>query len=61
MTNQYRGEMCKELRASLDIISGKWKTSILFYLINNKTMRFSELQNAIPEVTKKCWAPSSKN
>ncbi|WP_040983666.1 winged helix-turn-helix transcriptional regulator [Oceanobacillus jeddahense] len=53
MTNQPRGETCKELQAALDIISGKWKPIILFHLMENETLRFSELQRAIPEITKK--------
>src|SRR5690625_6318512 len=53
MTNQYRGEMCEDLQASLDILAGKWKPSILFHLINNEKLRFSELQVAMPGVTKK--------
>lgn len=53
MADQYQGEMCVELQASLDIIAGKWKPSILFHLINNDKLRFSELQKAMPGVTKK--------
>src|SRR5699024_10692747 len=53
MTNQYRGEMCEDLQASLDILAGKWKPSILFHLINNEKLRFSELQVTMPGVTKK--------
>lgn|SRR5699024_1868816 len=53
MTNQYPGEMCEELQASLDIIAGKWKPSILFYLINNEKLRFSELKKVLPGITKK--------
>jgi DNA-binding HxlR family transcriptional regulator len=53
MTDQYPGEMCEELQALLDIISGKWKPSILFHLINNEKLRFSELQKAMPGITKK--------
>lgn len=54
MTNQYPGEMCEELQASLDIIAGKWKSSILFHLINNEKLCFSELQKAMSRITKKC-------
>jgi len=53
MTNQYNGETCKDLQAALDIISGKWKPIILFHLMENDKLRFSELQRAIPEITKK--------
>ncbi|WP_248926824.1 winged helix-turn-helix transcriptional regulator [Paenibacillus hamazuiensis] len=37
----------------LEILFGKWKTVILFHLFSNRTMRFSELQRAIPDITKK--------
>lgn len=37
----------------LDILFGKWKTMILFQLISKGTMRFGELQRAIPDITKK--------
>src|SRR5690625_3315875 len=53
MTNQYHGEMCEELQASLDIIAGKWKSSIVFHLINNEQLRFNELQKSMPGITKK--------
>lgn len=53
MTDQLQGETCKELQAALDIISGKWKPIILFHLMENENLRFSELQRAIPEITKK--------
>ncbi|GIN74246.1 putative HTH-type transcriptional regulator YdeP [Bacillus sp. J14TS2] len=53
MTNQSKGENCRELQAALDIISGKWKPIILFHLMENEKLRFSELQRAIPEITKK--------
>src|SRR5699024_7298683 len=53
MTEQYNGETCKELQTALDIISGKWKPIILFHLMENDKLRFSELQRAIPAITKK--------
>src|SRR5699024_6034122 len=53
MTEQYNGETCKELQTALDIISGKWKTIILFHLMENDKLRFSELQRTIQEITKK--------
>ncbi|MNR20067.1 putative HTH-type transcriptional regulator YtcD [compost metagenome] len=37
----------------LEILVGKWKPVVLFQLFSNGTMRFSELQRAIPEITKK--------
>lgn len=43
---------CKFEKA-LDILVGKWKPVILLRLFANGTMRFSELQRAIPDITKK--------
>jgi Predicted transcriptional regulators len=43
---------CK-VAAALDTIVGKWKIAIMLNLFHNKTMRFSELQHAMPGVTKK--------
>ncbi|MBB6020357.1 DNA-binding HxlR family transcriptional regulator [Paenibacillus sp. JGP012] len=38
---------------ALDILTGKWKSLILLRLLNNGTMRFSELQKNIPDISKK--------
>ncbi|UKS28405.1 helix-turn-helix transcriptional regulator [Paenibacillus sp. HWE-109] len=43
---------CK-FETALDILVGKWKPVILLRLFSNGTMRFSELQKAIPDITKK--------
>lgn len=43
---------CK-FETALDILVGKWKPVILLRLFANGTMRFSELQRAIPDITKK--------
>ncbi|MEK4849073.1 helix-turn-helix domain-containing protein [Paenibacillus sp. FSL H7-0756] len=43
---------CK-FESALEIFVGKWKPVILLRLFSNGTMRFSELQRAIPEITKK--------
>lgn len=43
-------EMILPVRDALDVISGKWKVSILIAMgLGNK--RFMELQNAIPNIT----------
>ncbi|KAB2331709.1 winged helix-turn-helix transcriptional regulator [Bacillus mesophilum] len=44
---------CANIEVALDIIVGKWKPVILFHLLNNEKLRFSELQRAIPEISKK--------
>ncbi|NHN33027.1 winged helix-turn-helix transcriptional regulator [Paenibacillus agricola] len=38
---------------ALEVIAGKWKTTILLILLFEGTKRFSELNNAIPLITKK--------
>lgn len=43
---------CKFEKA-LEILIGKWKPVIMLRLFANGTMRFSELQKTIPEITKK--------
>lgn len=43
---------CKA-ETALDILAGKWKPVILYQLMLNDIMRFSELQRAIPDITKK--------
>ncbi|MCM1989457.1 winged helix-turn-helix transcriptional regulator [Oceanirhabdus seepicola] len=40
------------VKASLSVIGGKWKASILWNIHPNP-MRFNELNRAIPEITKK--------
>lgn len=42
-----------QYEAVLEVLFGKWKTTILFHLYAGGTMRFSELQKAIPDITKK--------
>jgi DNA-binding HxlR family transcriptional regulator len=43
---------CK-VDTALDILVGKWKPVILYNILVNGTLRFSELQRLIPEITKK--------
>lgn len=40
------------MELTLSLIGGKWKSLILWYL-GEKTMRFSELRRALPQVTQK--------
>ncbi|MDR3589107.1 MAG: helix-turn-helix domain-containing protein [Negativicutes bacterium] len=40
------------MELTLDLIGGKWKSLILWYLGEN-TLRFSELRKALPQVTPK--------
>ncbi|AIY05477.1 MULTISPECIES: winged helix-turn-helix transcriptional regulator [Planococcus] len=41
------------IETALDLLVGKWKPVILFHLMNNGILRFSELQRSIPGITKK--------
>jgi DNA-binding HxlR family transcriptional regulator len=38
---------------ALKVIEGRWKLIILFYLFRDGTLRFSELERAIPGITQK--------
>lgn len=40
------------INSALSLIGGKWKIAIL-YNLRERTMRFSELQRALPQVTQK--------
>lgn len=42
-----------QVGSALDIIVGKWKTTILLYLLHDGTKRFSELKALIPGITQK--------
>lgn len=47
-------DKCKvSTESALEILVGKWKPVILYHLFENGTMRFSELQRAMPRITKK--------
>jgi DNA-binding HxlR family transcriptional regulator len=41
------------IETALDILVGKWKPVILYHILENKILRFSELQRLIPDITKK--------
>ena len=40
------------IRCTIDVVGGKWKPLILFYL-KNRTMRFNELRRMIPDASHK--------
>lgn len=44
----------------LDTILGKWKIPIILYLLKNQTMRFSDLQKVLPEISKKMLSKNLK-
>ncbi len=37
---------------TLDVISGKWKTLILYYLFEHKILRFNQFGRHIPDITR---------
>jgi DNA-binding HxlR family transcriptional regulator len=41
------------VRTTMEIIGGKWKPVILYYVKAKKVCRFGELQRYIPHITKK--------
>ena len=53
MTANCEGKGKVGIETALDILVGKWKPVILYQIIKNGTLRFSELQRLIPDVTKK--------
>ncbi|WP_070328352.1 winged helix-turn-helix transcriptional regulator [Exiguobacterium aurantiacum] len=42
-----------EVDTALELITGKWKPSILLALINGGTLRFSELKRSLPNISQK--------
>jgi len=47
-----KNEYICSLGLTIDLIGGKWKLMILWYLIGG-TKRFTELKNSIPSITQK--------
>ena len=39
------------MRKTLELLSGKWRTHIIYELCKNESMRFSELKKAYPRIT----------
>ena len=39
------------MRRTLELLSGKWRTHIIYELCKNETMRFGELKKAYPKIT----------
>lgn len=39
------------VRRTLELLSGKWRTHIIYELCKNSTMRFGELKKAYPHIT----------
>lgn len=53
MADECKGNGTGTVETALDILVGKWKPVILYHIIVNGTLRFSELQRSIPDITKK--------
>lgn len=39
---------------AIRMLEGRWKILILFHLFGGKTLRFTELERAIPKCPKRC-------
>lgn len=39
------------MRKTLELLSGKWRTHIIYELCKNESMRFSELKKVYPRIT----------
>lgn len=50
-----------EIEVAFDVIGGKWKPLILWYLGEHKTIRFSQLQHLIPDITHKILTNQLRN
>lgn len=53
MASECKRDGTGTIETALDILVGKWKPVILFHLLDKGTLRFSELNRLVPEVTKK--------
>ena len=53
-SKEYTTETAAEgVESALKLLEGRWKLTILFHLFGGKTLRFSELERAIPAVSQK--------
>lgn len=50
MVNKEKEAIC-EIEAAFGVIGGKWKPIILWYIGEYKTIRFTQLQHHIPDIT----------
>ncbi|WP_414693206.1 winged helix-turn-helix transcriptional regulator [Parvibaculum sp.] len=48
-----RSRCAADVQEAIRIIDGRWKMMILAHLYGEETMRFSDLQRAIPDVSQK--------
>ncbi len=46
-------EAAQRVEAILSTVAAKWKPTIIYFLVTNGTLRFSELRKLIPEVSQR--------
>lgn len=56
MVKVYDCDVGCPVQNTLQFISGKWKTVILYHIFENEVLRFSELQTKLPYVSKRMLA-----
>lgn len=56
MVKLYDCDLGCPVQNTLQFISGKWKSVILYHIFKNEVLRFSELQAKLPYVTKRMLA-----
>src|ERR1700704_6630386 len=62
MTKRYTPtSAAADVEAALRLLEGRWKLVILFHLFGGKVMRFSDLERAIPSITKKMLGQQLKS
>ncbi|MGB7338903.1 MAG: helix-turn-helix domain-containing protein [Phototrophicaceae bacterium] len=44
---------CSPVEITLDVVGGKWKPLIIYFLLRQDIMRFNEIQRAIPAATRR--------
>lgn len=44
---------CSPIEMTLDVVGGKWKPLIIYFLLKNEVMRFNQIQKAIPTATRR--------
>ena len=53
MARHYNKPYGCSVEAALSVVGGRWKSVIIFHLIENDVLRFGELKKSIPKVTQR--------
>ena len=53
MAREYKKPYGCSVEATLAVIGGRWKSVIIFHLIEREVLRFGELKKTIPKVTQR--------